>query len=102
MFFYGGNTLIAKPGEVASESWLVLNTFDTEAEALNFRSYVFTKVFRFLLLQTVVSQNLTKANYSFIPNLKEFKTKINDEMLVEKFGLTKDEWEYIDSRIVSK
>ncbi len=102
MFFYSGNTLIAKPGEVASESWLVLNTFDTDVEAQNFRSYVFTKVFRFLLLQTVVSQNLTKANYSFIPNLKEFKTKINDEILVKQFGLTKDEWEYIDSRIVSR
>lgn len=102
MFFYSGNTLIAKPGEIASESWLVLNTFDTALEAENFKSYVFSKIFRFLLLQTVVSQNITKSNYSFIPNFKDYKAKICDADLIRKFELSKDEWEYIDSRITSR
>ena len=62
MFFYDGNTIVAEPGTVASESWLVLNSFDTEQECVNFKNYVMTKMFRFLLLQTVVSQNITKKN----------------------------------------
>lgn len=102
MFFYDGNTLIAKPGEIASESWLVLNSFDTALEAENFKNYVFSKIFRFLLLQTVVSQNLTKANYCFIPNFKDYKNRISDKELVDMFGLSDEEWKYINSRISSR
>lgn len=56
-FYYEGNTRIAKPGEICTESWLVLGAFDTEEEIKSYKSYVFTKLFRFLLLQAVVSQN---------------------------------------------
>jgi len=47
-FYYYGNTRIAKPGECCTESWLVACAFDTEEEVISFRSYVFTKMFRFL------------------------------------------------------
>ena len=49
-FYYDGNTRIAKPGEVCSESWLVAGAFDTENEANNFKTYLLTKTARFLLM----------------------------------------------------
>lgn len=98
-FYYDGNTRIAKPGECCTESWIIAGAFDTENEVNYFRSYIFTKTVRFLLLQTVVSQDVTKKNYCFIPDLETYNSDYTDEMLVSLWGITADEWSYIDSRI---
>jgi hypothetical protein len=47
-FYYNGNTRIAKPGEICTESWLVACSFRTEEEVLSFKSYLFAKIVRFL------------------------------------------------------
>ena len=98
-FYYDGNTRIAKPNECCTESWIIAGAFDTEAEVLAYKSYIFTKVVRFLLLQTVVSQDVTRKNFCFIPDLKKYEGEYTDEMLCEKWGITEEEWHYIDSRI---
>ena len=98
-FFYDGNTRIAKPGECCTESWLVAGSFDTEEETIAFKSYLLTKIVRFLLLQTVVSQHVTKTNYRFIPDLGNYSGTYTDEMLRSKWDITDEEWAYIDSRI---
>ena len=98
-FYYDGNTRIAKPGECCSESWLVACAVETETEALSFKSYIMTKTVRFLLLQTVVSQNITKKNFCFVPDLGTYEGIYTDEMLCKKWNITDDEWEYIKSRI---
>jgi site-specific DNA-methyltransferase (adenine-specific) len=100
-FFYDGNTRIAKPGECCSESWLVIASFSTEDETLSFKSYLFTKTVRFLLLQTVVSQNITKKNFAFIPNLLKYSGEYTDKQLVDLWSITQEEWQYIDSKISS-
>lgn len=98
-FYYDGNTRIAKPGECCTESWIVAGAFDSEEEVLSYKSYIFTKTVRFLLLQTVVSQDVTKKNYCFVPDLEHYKGTYTDSDLCQQWGLSKDEWEYIDSRI---
>ena len=98
-FYYDGNTRIAKPGEVCSESWLVAGAFDTEQEALNFKSYLLTKTARFLLLQTVVSQNITKKNFCFVPDLMDYSHPYSDEDLMLLWKINTDEWNYICSKI---
>ncbi|MGI6315138.1 MAG: Eco57I restriction-modification methylase domain-containing protein [Christensenellales bacterium] len=100
-FYYDGNTRIAKPGECCTESWIVAGAFDTEEEVLSFKSYIFTKTVRFLLLQTVVSQDVTKKNFCFVPNLIHYVGKYTDEQLQKLWGITEEEWRYIDSRISS-
>ena len=98
-FYYDGNTRIAKPDECCTESWLVACAFDTKEEVVSFRSYLFTKIVRFLLLQTVVSQHVTRDKFIFIPDLGAYKGEYTDEMLRERWGITKKEWEFIDSKI---
>ena len=98
-FYYRGNTRIAKPGECCTESWLVAGAFETEEEALSFRSYLFTKIVRFLLLQTVTSQHVTREYFYFVPNLGKYEGEYTDEMLRERWGITQEEWEFIDSKI---
>lgn len=98
-FYYDGNTRIAAPGECCTESFIVLGAFDTEEEVLSYKSYIFTKTVRFLLLQTVVSQDVTKKNFCFIPDLGKYSGNYTDEQLCEEWGINETEWEYIDSRI---
>lgn len=100
-FYYDGNTRIAKPGECCTESWIVAGAFDTEEEVLAYKSYIFTKIVRFLLLQTVVSQDVTKKNFCFIPDLETYQGQYTDKMLCEMWGISEEEWSYIDSRIAT-
>lgn len=98
-FYYDGNTKIAAPGECCTESFIVLGAFETENEILSYKSYIFTKTVRFLLLQTVVSQDVTKKNFSFIPDLNSYSGIYTDEQLCKMWNITDEEWCYIDSRI---
>lgn len=98
-FYYDGNTIIAAPGECCTESWLAIGAFDTMAETEAYKSYIFTKTVRFLLLQTVVSQNISKKNYCFIPDLGKYIGQYTDEQLCNMWNITQDEWALIDSKI---
>lgn len=98
-FYYDGNIRIAKPGECCTESYIVVKAFESEEEALSFKSYLFTKTVRFLLLQTVVSQHVTKKNFCFIPDFNKYSGVYTDKVLCEKWGITEEGWKYIESRI---
>lgn len=100
-FYYDGNTRIAKPGECCTESFIVAGAFSTRKETESFKSYLFTKIVRFLLLQTVVSQHVTKDKFIFIPDLGKYEGVYSDEILCRRWGITKAEWIFIDSRIKS-
>ncbi len=98
-FYYDGNTYLLAPGECCTESFIVVGAFDTKEETLNFKSYLFTKTVRFLLLQAVVSQDVLRNKYCFVPALEKYDQQFSDEVLRERWKITDDEWEYIDSRI---
>lgn len=99
-FYSDRNTVIAAPGEVCTESYIVLGAFDTAEETICFKSYIFTKIVRFLLLQAVVSQHVSKENFCFIPDLDKYDKEYTDEYLMDLWGITDPaEREYIVSRI---
>ncbi|MDR1051981.1 MAG: Eco57I restriction-modification methylase domain-containing protein [Deltaproteobacteria bacterium] len=98
-FYYDGNTIISKPGECCTESYFVANAFNSKAEVLSFKSYIFTKTARFLLLQAVVSQHVTKKNFCFVPDIGSYTSIFSDEMLRKKWKITDAEWDFIDSKI---
>jgi site-specific DNA-methyltransferase (adenine-specific) len=99
-FYHNKNAFIAKPGEICTESWIVAGAFDSEAEVLAYKSYIFTKIVRFLILQTVISQDVNKKNYIFVPELEKYEGVYTDIELCKKWNITNEEWEYIDSRIL--
>lgn len=98
-FYYDGNTIIAAPGECCTESFIVLYASNDKSEVENFKSYLFTKTVRFLLLQCVASQDITREKYKFVPHLEKYTIKYTDEYLRNMWNITDEEWEYIDSRI---
>jgi site-specific DNA-methyltransferase (adenine-specific) len=100
-FYYEGNVRIAKPGEICTESWIVAFASKKLAEVISFKSYLFTKIVRFLLLQTVVSQDVTRNNFQFVPKLEKYEGIYTDQLLIKRWGISKKEWQFIDSRIKS-
>lgn len=84
---------------IVTESWIVAGAFDTEAEALSYKSYLLTKTVQFLLLQSVVSQHVSKKSFRFVPDLGKYTGVYTDERVRRKWGITDKEWEYIDSRV---
>ena len=100
-FYYDSNTKIIPAGTCCTESFIVLFAADTEEEVLSFKSYLFTKTARFLLLQSVVSQDITRERFRFVPHLGKYDKHYTDEMLLEMWGISSEEWAYIDSRITN-
>ena len=70
----------------------------TEQEAYNARRYVISKFFRFLLSLRVITQNISKECFLFIPCL-DFSKNWNDKKLYAKYNLTEDEIAYIEQLI---
>lgn len=98
-FYYDGNTRIVPPGTCCTESFVVLFSADTEEEVLAFKSYLYTKTVRFLLLQCVVSQDVTREKYRFVPYLGNYSGEYTDKMVCDLWGITEEEFAFIDSKI---
>ena len=99
-FYHDKNAFVAKPGECCTESWIVACAFSTKKEVLSFKSYLFTKTVRFLILQTAISQDVNRKNFIYVPDFGTYDMDFSDEFLCKKWGITSDEWAYIDSRIL--
>jgi len=98
-FFKKKNVIIAAPGEVCTETYLVLISLDTKKEVKNFVSYVMTKFFMFMLRMRVASQDITRRCYNWVPNLENYKKPWTDEELYKIFDLDKEEKEFIEDKI---
>ena len=98
-FYYDGNSKIVPPGTCCTESFIVVCAAESKEEVEAFKTYLFTKTVRFLLLQCVASQDVIRDRYRFVPDLGTYSGVYTDEILCDLWGITEDEWNYIDSRI---
>lgn len=89
---------VLPPDKICTETYLLLNVFDSENEAENMLNYVKTNFFRFLLSTILITQNIAKDKFQFVP-LQDFTHPWNDEMLYKKYNLTEDEITFIESMI---
>ena len=83
---------------MCTETYLVLDAFDDMVSATNMLSYVNTRFFRFLLLQSLTSIHITKDSFAFVP-LQDFSKPWTDAELYAKYGLTQEEIDFIESMI---
>lgn len=89
---------IAEPDSCCSETYLVLDIFDTKEQAENCISYVKCNFFRFLVLLQKNTQDSPKRVYSYVPK-QDFSKSWTDTELYAKYGLTKEEIAFIESVI---
>lgn len=86
------------PGSVCTETYLVVDTFESKEEAINLFNYLQTTFVRFLLAQLTSTQHLSKSNFALVPIL-DFKQPWTDEKLFDMYNLTDDEITFIKSNI---
>lgn len=89
---------ILPPKTICNETYLVINSFNTEEEAKNMVGYMKTLFFRFLVSQLMFSHHITKNAYQFVP-VQDFTQSWTDEKLNKKYGLTEEEIAFIESMI---
>ena len=89
---------ILKPGEVCTDSYIIGHPTSSYGEIYNFEKYLKTKFVRFLIMQALSGINLTKDRYCFVPT-QDFTKEWTDNKLYEKYSLTGEEIEFIESMI---
>ena len=58
---------VMPPGSVATESYLIVGPFGSESEAESAVSYLRTRFARFLVSSVLLTQNITRAMFEFVP-----------------------------------
>lgn len=88
------------PNEICTHSYFVIGCFMERHEAEELLKYLKTKFARFIILQSMTSINVSKNVFQFLPQQDWSKSWADDD-LNEKYSLSQNEREYIDSMIKS-
>ena len=92
-----GPTLVAAPPSVCTQTYLFFFV-GSEDEAKSLQSYTRTRFFRFLVSLRKITQDVTRATYTWVPQ-QTWDRKWTDAELYKKYGITKDEQAFIESMI---
>lgn len=90
--FYG------EPNSICTETYLLIGPFKNREICENVISYMKTKFFRFLIILIKNTQHGTQKVYQLVP-MQDFSHPWTDEQLYTKYGLSKDEINFIESMI---
>lgn len=92
-----GSTIIASSPSVCTQTYLFVMT-KTSEEAVSIDSYFKTRFLRFLVSLRKVTQHATRSTYTWVPQQTWDRTWTDAE-LYKKYGITKEEQEYIESMV---
>ena len=98
--------VVITPKQVPKGSFPVIRYFDTEQEAKNFQSYMHSRLVSFLQFIGLSGTTITKEFYRFVPDQENWTDSIwsessqnIDKFLYEKYKITNDEIQLIESII---
>jgi len=89
---------VMPPNSVCTESYLVVGNYETEHEALNMAGFLRTKFCRFLVSTILLTQNITKGKFVFVPSLN-MNESWTDDKLYANYNLSLEEINFIDELI---
>lgn len=92
------NPIYAGINTACTETYLVIGPFESEEICNNVMSYINTKFLHFMLTLKKNTQHTTKGVYQLVP-MQDFSHPWTDEQLYAKYGLSKDEINFIESMI---
>ena len=90
--------ILAGPGEACTETYLVAGRFDAEGEAARYAAYLRTRFVRFFVSLRKPTQDAARGVYGFVPDVP-LDRDWTDQLLYERYGLTEDEIEFIESQV---
>ena len=88
--------IISEPGSICTETYLILETFTNQKDAVKFARYVKTRLFRFLVALRKNTQNMSKSVFAFVPILEK-SIEPTDANLYKYFGISSEEISFIES-----
>ena len=99
---------VLPPYTICTESYLLLDIFDNEEEAQNLKKYIRTCFTRFLLASILITQNIVRDKFKFVP-IQNYKNNSDidwsqsipdiDRQLYTKYNLSDDEIAFIEKTI---
>lgn len=99
---------VLPPKTICTETYLVVDSFDCEEEAINLKRYLQSKFSRFLILQASSSIMITQNSFIFVP-MQDFTASSDidwsksvheiDLQLYKKYGLDEQEINFIESHV---
>ena len=89
---------LAEINTACTETYLVAYSSKNEQECQNVLSYMKTRFFRFMVMLIKNTQDAPKRVYQLVP-MQDFSRAWTDEQLYAKYGLSKDEINFIESMI---
>lgn len=99
---------VLPPYTICTESYLLLAIFDNEEEAQNLKKYIRTCFTRFLLASILITQNIVRDKFKFVP-IQNYKNNSDidwnqsipdiDRQLYTKYNLSDDEIAFIEKMI---
>ncbi len=89
---------LAEINTACTETYLVINPSNDKQECENVLSYMQTKFFRFMVMLVKNTQHASKKVYQLVP-IQDFSQSWDDTKLYQKYGLTKQEINFIESMI---
>ncbi len=90
--------IVAGVNTCCTETYLIIGLVSSEIRAKNIAQYMVTSFFRFMVLLAKSTQHITQKTYVFVP-MQNFDETWTDERLYQKYGITKEEQEFIDTLI---
>jgi len=84
--------------EITTETYTIIDTFKTKAEAERFVKYLQTDFARYLLGLRKITQHIPKDRWAWVPYMDTAK-EWTDELLAKHFGLSKAEMEHIKKKV---
>jgi site-specific DNA-methyltransferase (adenine-specific) len=89
---------IMPPGSVCTESYLVIGPFKNKTQANNATDYLRTRFVRFLVSTILLTQNISKSMFEFVPS-QDFSKSFTDQDLYVKYDLSAEDIAFIEASI---
>lgn len=93
-----GKPSVAEPNSVCTQTWIVAGPLSSKKQAEVVARYLQTSFVRFLVSLRKISQHAMKGVYHWVPQ-QNWNQEWTDRVLYKKYGFTKEEIAFIDSRI---
>ena len=93
-----GRPIVGGPDSCCTETYVQIGPVNSQTEAESLASYMQTKFFRFMVMLLKNTQHALKKVYQLAPQ-QEWTHIWTDEELYTKYGLSKEEIDFIESMI---
>lgn len=93
-----GKPIIGLPNSICNQTYLYIGPLENKEQCENLISYISTRFFRFMVMLKKNTQDAMRGTYQFVP-LLDLDQPWSDELLYEKYDISLNEREFIESMI---